>query len=218
MTVSCAWPASVTGTATLPAAAAAAPMSAPEAISARARSSSVVRSNVRCATCFATRGPICAWIAETIRCTAVFSPQPMQAPSPPTIERYVAFLRSSPDSTPMPSSTSATLMNRSSVSGRRFQSAQLRRSLSSAGASCRIVTSAPSGQTSTQRLQPLHASGFTVIESNPPDPFCFRSAASKNGAVRASGNSLSRACTIANSASVAARRSASHPILPATAS
>ncbi len=117
----------------------------------------------------------------------------------------------------MPSSTSETLTNRSAVSGSFSHSAQLRRSCASAGSSWRTVSSAPSGQTATQRLHPLHASGLTVMESSPPPPFSRASTASKNGLVRASGNVASRSLTIANSASVSARRPASHPILSATA-
>ncbi len=62
---------------------------------------------------------------------------------------------------------------------------------STTSSSCLTVTSAPSGQTSTQMLQPLQASGLTVIESRPPAPFSCASGTSKNGAVLASGKSAS---------------------------
>ncbi len=77
----------------------------------------------------------------------------------------------------------------SSVSGSRSQNFQFRRSRSTISSSCCTVTSAFSGQTFTQMLHPLHASGFTVMASSPPEPFSFDSGRSKNGAVLASGNS-----------------------------
>src|ERR1019366_8933416 len=129
----------------------------------------------------------------------------------------MSFFSSSDHNPAMPSATCETLTNRSAVSGRRSHNAQLRRSFSSSGSSCRNVTSAPSGHTATHRLQPLHASGFTVIERSPPPPFCFASTASKNGFVLTSGNSDRRCSTTANSLSVWARRSGSHAILSATA-
>ena len=63
----------------------------------------------------------------------------------------------------------------SSVSGSRSQNFQLRRSRSTMSSSCLTVTSACSGQTSTQMLQPLQASGLMVMASRPPESFCFES-------------------------------------------
>ncbi len=110
---------------------------------------------------------------------------------------------------PIPSSRLAMLMKRSSVSGRCCQSFQLRRRRSTMAVSCLTVRSASSGQTSTQMLQPLQVSGFTVIDSSPPEPLARDSGTSKKGAVFASGNSASAVCTGAHSASSAARRSGS---------
>ena len=63
----------------------------------------------------------------------------------------------------------------SSVSGSRSQNFQLRRSLSTISSSCWTVTRAFSGQTSTQMLQPLQASGLIVIANRPPESFAFDS-------------------------------------------
>ena len=98
-------------------------------------------------------------------------------------------MRSRVGRTPIPSSRSETFRYRSGVSGRRSHTFQFLRSRSTISSSWRTVTSAFSGQTSTQMLQPLQASGLTVIESSPPLPFSVRSGTSKNGTVLASGNS-----------------------------
>ena len=87
----------------------------------------------------------------------VFSPQPMQEPSPPTMEWKFFLVRRSVLSTPIPSSMSLIWMNRSGVSGSFSHTAQFRLSLATVASSCLIVTSALSGQTSTQRLHPLQA-------------------------------------------------------------
>jgi hypothetical protein len=66
-----------------------------------------------------------------------------------------------------------------------------------------------SGQTSTQRLHPLQAKGFTVIDRSPPLPSVSRSGTSKKGAVFARRKSASRAETVFSSSSRALRWSGS---------
>ncbi len=61
--------------------------SASDARMPRAFSSSLAICSSSCATYRVTRGNISAFTADMTRCTTVFSPQPMQAPSPPTMER-----------------------------------------------------------------------------------------------------------------------------------